>query len=170
MFAAISGSIAWHAIQQKKQRVHEPPSEKKGDLVLGAGSLLVCETGVTAKFAPPLGLLSRHYEWKRIPPGMAALRLAMTGEGQSPAMLYRFMSNRQRDMLEDKLGRVYWTCEDHQWYFNHDSDLVDDVERMWDWMPSLIPACPYQSVAHDIRMVRELDDESLDQYVMSKML
>ena len=101
---------------------------------------------------------------------MAALRLAMTGEGDAPGMLYRYMSNHQRDMLEERIGEVVWTCEDNQEYFNHDSDLVEDVERVWDWMPSLIPVCPYQSVAHDIRMVRELSDPDLDRYVMSKML
>lgn len=170
MIAAIAGCVAFDVIEERVQRVHEPPNETKGDLILGMGSFLVCDTGVTAKLAPPLGILSRHYDWKWIPPGFAALRLAMTGEGESPGMLYRYMSSSQRDMLEDKLGVCSFSWEGDQEYFNHDSDLVDDVERVWDWMPSLIPVCPYQSVAHDIRMVRGMSDPDLDRYVMGKLL
>jgi hypothetical protein len=129
------------------------------------------ESGVTAKLASPLGALSRHYPWRWVPPGISALRLSLTGEGNTPYFVYGQMNNAQRDILEDKLGRVWWSCEGGTTYFNHDSDLVDAVEEIWDWMPKAAAAkCPYQSVMHDIDMVRALDDESLDRYVMSKLL
>jgi len=168
--SAIAGTIAFFVIEEEEQRIHDEPEPEAGDLVLNSGSFLVCETGVTAKLSPPLGFLSRHYEWKWVPPGIGALRLAVLGEGDTPSTLYRFMNERQKDQLEMELGKVYWTCEEHKDFLEHNSTLADDVSRIWDWMPSLVSKCPYQSVIHDINMVRDMSDQELDSYVMAKLL
>jgi hypothetical protein len=166
----IAGLIAAKVMKNEVERIYEPPSSSSGDLVVSVGSFKVCETGVTADLKSPLSLLSRHYRWKWVPPGIAALRLITMGEGNCAFWVYNHMTENQKDTLEDKFGEIRWTQEEEVLYMDHDSDFIEAIEEIWDWMPSLVSKCPYQSVAHDMAMVRRLDLASLDKYVMSHLL
>lgn len=171
MIGVLPGVIARKRLRKKRQRHRDKPDPWKGDLDVSIGSFLVCEKGVTARLSSPFpSLLSRHYEWSKVPMGIAALKLATAGEGRCASLIYSQMSEKQKDVLESRLGEVVWTCEEGIDYLDHESEFIDSVQEVWDWVPSLVSRCPYQSVAHDLMMVCDLNDEALDKYVMSRLL
>lgn len=163
---------ARRAIRRSRRRTrnYDKPRPEKSDLVNCVGEFLVCETGINARLAPPLSSLSRHYPWAWVTPGIAALRLAVLGEGSTSSLIYTKMSRGQVALLEQRLGEVHWTYDEQRWCFDHDSDLVDAIGEIWDWLPKVVGACPYQSVVHDIQHARKLSDADLDRYVMGRMM
>ena len=172
--------------RRKERKTRDTSVPADGDLRVPAGDFLVCETGVTAKLKPPLEMMSNHYRWEKVPPSIAALKLVVMNNdldnGRVASFVYSMMSESQKAMLDASIGKVVWTCEEHHIQnceidghgpggeYEHSSDLVESVEKIWDWMPSLASRCPYKSVAHDLVHIREMCDESLDDYVMRRLI
>ncbi len=147
---------------------------KATDCRLTLGEFLLDQTGIVARLNGALAKYSRHIDWPYVPIGFATLRALMEdiryGEADTFDLVCRrfgFSESASAPIVERAIGRVEWhigpdaPCET-MW---HESDLIEDAQRLIRWGESLVTRCPNGVVAHQLQALVAMSREDLGRYV-----
>lgn len=114
---------------------------------------------VCARFSLPKGVADPiaekaigKIEWTEEFPPPKRARTSRSGTGKTtPPATKRVRASRSAKAVQEVLY--------------HDSDLIEDAQRILDWGPELEKRCPDESVAERIHRIMRMDRRSLYEYV-----
>ena len=116
------------------------PKKIEHRLSMPIGDILVQEGGVTCRLEEPLSRMSRYYPWRYVPSVLEGFCALATGEGDP--MVFALLREGDKDTLEKSIGRVDYSSDDEFDYIEHDSDVLESVQRLLEWMPVLASQSP----------------------------
>jgi len=159
-----------------RQRLRGRTCPTTGDLVLSAGSFLLCPDGITAIFNPPLDRFSRHVPWRLLPLSLSLTELAIMGEGEACQYLFDKLSHwgklrsADEDLLQRLIGRVSWTevgvDEDEILY---ETQTFEDAADLIIWGTGLASRCPFESVSRDLKQLPTMSMTELDRFALRQL-
>lgn len=146
---------------------------RPADLCLHHGGLTITHAGVVARLSGPLAKYSRHYDWPMVTIGYATLRSLMEDIRYGEHATFDLVCDRFRlpkkvaEPIADKaIGKIEWYIgPDQQEVLYHESDLIEDAQRILDWGPELQWRCTDKGAARDIRCIMQMDRKPLYAYV-----
>jgi hypothetical protein len=125
----------------------------------------VTDTGVMCRLKEPLGKLSGHYSWGKIPFGIATLKLLVVGaETDALPRVMSFFNDDEHDMIEEGIGTVM-SFDEPVSEVDNSAYLAKDIEQLLSWAPSLASKCPYPKVAKDLRRLKTMEPDALGNFV-----
>lgn len=143
------------------------------DLELHHGGLTLTHAGVVARLSGPLAKYSRHYDWPTVTVGYATLRSLMEdiryGEHDTFDLVcdrFRLPKKVAEPIADKAIGKLEWYIgPDQQEVLYHESDLIDDAQRILEWGAEIEWRCPDRGVAKRIHSIREMERKPLYEYV-----
>jgi hypothetical protein len=149
----------YYYLNYETERHSDEPEDSNGDLTLSTGEFLVTDTGVMCRLADPLSKLSGHYDWERVPVGIATLKLLVVApDSDAFEFVMNFFGEEERDRL-DAITPKAGTEPDETEY------LSQDVEDLLSWAPSLASKCPYPEIAAELESLPSMEPEELGDFV-----
>lgn len=169
-------ATAYRLIRLKKLLTDASASNR--DLILNSGEFILDATGIVARFRGPLARYSRHFDWPVVPFGLAALRALMEDIRLGEAGTFDLICRRfglseaaTEPFVEEVIGKVEWFIgpDDPDETVWHESDLMEDAQRLILWGEQIVEHCPNEVVAHQLHALTTMSRKDLGQYV-SRML
>lgn len=153
--------------------VLDDAARRPADLRLHHGDLTLSHAGVVARLNGPLAKYSRYYDWPTVIVGYATLRSLMEDIRYGEQATFDLVCDRFRlpkkvaEPIADKaIGKLEWYIgPDQQEVLYHESDLIEDAQRILDWGPEMQWRCPDKRSARNIGCIMQMDRKSLYDYV-----
>lgn len=157
----------------RDRRLQSEAAARHADLELHNGELTLTHAGVVARLCGPLAKYSRHYDWPTVTVGYATLRSLMEDIRHGEHATFDLVCDRFRlpkkvaEPIADKaIGKIEWYIgPDQQEVLYHESDLIEDAQRILDWGPELEWRCPDKGAAWNIHRIMQMDRKPLLEYV-----
>jgi hypothetical protein len=123
--------------------------------------------GVTIRFPCPLSLQAQ-IPWSMLPATLAGMKILAAGAtshaGTVISMLH--LTDLQVGELERACGRMDPLLLDSGDVIEHESEFLDEIDRLLTWGSGLAAHCPLSSVSRDLGRLPHLDDAELEQVVL----
>jgi hypothetical protein len=147
------------------------------DLRLHSGDLTVNPAGVVARLRGPLAKYSRHFDWPLVSAGLATLRSLMAdlshGENHTFDLVcerFRLPKQLAAPIADKAIGKLEWYIgPDQEEVLYHESDLIEDAQRIVEWGDAIAARCPNERIAHQMKSLSSLSRQQLLRYVSNSL-
>lgn len=152
-------------IEDEEPPVEEEEIEEESGVRVSIGTFRASPHGIQATLLDPLSSLSGDYSWDKASTGIVAVTTLLTGVGPTSVIDMLSLSDQEKDRLSKMIGRVDVVPDADTDVIYHDSPVLDDLDKIFEWCSSIAGQCPSSAAAKDLRRIRSLRDHELESFI-----